>query len=240
MEAKPKYKRILLKISGEAMRGASPFGLNRDVLEQLADEVKEIHELGVRMGIVIGGGNIFRGNSQIAQGMNRTSADYIGMVATLINALAFQAVLEQKNVGTRVMTALEMKEVAEPYIRRRAVRHLELDNVVIFACGTGNPFFTTDTAAALRANEIDAEIFLKATNVEGVFDSDPRKNPDAQMLKNITYTEALMKQLKVMDATAFSLCMENKLPIIVFNLHKVGNIKKVIMGEPVGTYVGGN
>ncbi len=235
----PKYKRILLKLSGEAFKGSASFGLSRDIIDQIAEEVKELSDIGIQMGIVIGGGNIFRGNSVVAEGMNRTSADYIGMVATLINALAFQAVLEMKGVQTRVMTALEMKEVAEPYIRRRAIRHLELGRVVIFACGTGNPFFTTDTAAALRANEIDAQVFLKATNVDGIYDSDPKKNPNAILYKDITYADAIEKKIKVMDATAFTLCMDNNLPIIVFNLRKPGNIKQVVMGGPIGTIVGG-
>ena len=240
MEQKAKYRRVLLKLSGEAVKGPSSFGLDRDVINHIAEEIKEIQLMGIELGVVIGGGNIFRGNSEVASGMNRTSADYIGMVATLINALSLQAVLEQKGVETRVMTALEMKEVAEPYIRRRAIRHLELGRVIIFACGTGNPFFTTDTAAALRANEIDAQVFLKATNVDGIYDSDPRKNPNAILYKKISYTEALQKNLRVMDATAFSLCRENNLPIIVFNLHISGNIRRVIMGESVGTFVGGD
>lgn len=235
----PKYKRVLLKLSGEAMKGPSSFGLNRDVIEQIAVEVKQVHDLKVQLGLVVGGGNIFRGNSGVAQGMNRASADYIGMMATLINALSFQAVLEQMNVETRVMTALDVKEVAEPYIRRRAIRHLELGRVVIFACGTGNPYFTTDTAAALRANEIDAEVFLKATNVDGVYDSDPKTNPNAVKFDKVQYTDALQKQLRVMDATAFSLCMENKTPIVVFNLNKPGNILRVVTGENEGTIVGG-
>jgi uridylate kinase len=225
---RPAYKRVLLKLSGETLMGKHTFGIDQEVVA-----------LGVQLGIVIGGGNIFRGLAASARGMERASADYMGMLATVINSLALQSALERAGVPTRVQTAIEMREVAEPFIRRRAVRHLEKSRVVIFAAGTGNPYFTTDTAAALRAVEIEADIILKATKVDGVYDRDPVLYVDATMYDKISYTEVLTKDLKVMDAAAISLCRDNGLPLIVFNLQKTGNIKRVICGENVGTIVGG-
>ncbi len=233
------YKRVLLKLSGEALQGENSFGIDIDILKYIAGEVREVRELAsVQMGIVIGGGNIFRGIEASTRGIERTSADYIGMLATVINSLALQNILEQYGVETRVQTSIAMREVAEPYIKRRAIRHLEKGRVVIFAGGTGNPFMTTDTAASLRAMEIEAEVILKATKVDGVYDSDPVKNPDALFFEKIGFTEVLTKNLKVMDSTAISMCRDNNLPIIVFNLEKKGNIKGVICGKSIGTFVG--
>jgi uridylate kinase len=235
----PAYKRILLKLSGEILMGKQTSGIDPEVLDAVAAEIREVVALGVQLGIVIGGGNIFRGLAASASGMERTSADYMGMLATVINSLALQSALERAGVPTRVQTAIEMREVAEPFIQRRAVRHLEKGRVLIFAAGTGNPYFTTDTAAALRAVEIRADIILKATKVDGVYDRDPVRYADAVMYDKISYTEVLTKNLKVMDATAISLCRDNGLPLSVFNLQKAGNIKRVICGEKVGTMVGG-
>jgi uridylate kinase len=231
------YRRILLKLSGEALLGRQEFGIDTAVLEQIATEVKEARELGADIAIVIGGGNIFRGVVGTSRGMERATADYMGMLATIFNALALQDALERRGVQTRVMSAIEMQQVAEPYIRRRATRHLEKGRVVIFAGGTGNPFFTTDTAASLRAAEIGAEVMLKATNVDGIYDADPRANANATKFTELTYLECLSKELKVMDATAISLCKESQLPILVFDLSTRGNIKRAILGEPVGTIV---
>lgn len=236
---KPKYKRILLKLSGESLMGDQPYGIQPEALLRYADEIKSIQELGVEIAIVIGGGNIFRGLAASAHGMDRSSADYVGMLATVMNSIALQDVLEKKGVFTRVMSALELRQLAEPYIRRRATRHLEKGRVVIFAGGTGNPYFTTDTAAALRAIEIGAEVILKATRVDGVFDDDPLENPKATRFNDLTYIEVLQKNLKVMDSTSISLCMDNKLPIIVFNLLQQGNVKRAVLGEKVGTLVHG-
>ncbi len=235
----PRYKRILLKLSGEALMGEQGYGIDYDVLDTIASEVKEVHETGVEIAVVIGGGNIFRGLAATARGMERASADYMGMLATVLNALALQNMLENKGVFTRVQSAIEMRELAEPYIRRRAVRHLEKKRVVIFAAGTGNPYFTTDTAAALRAMEIGAEVIMKATKVDGVYSADPMKDPSAVKFDRLTYLDVLQKNLRVMDATAISLCMDNNLPIIVFNLNVRGNIKRIVSGEAIGTLVAG-
>src|SRR3972149_2866949 len=235
--SKPKFKRILLKLSGEALMGSRDYGLDADVIDNISKEIKDIHGLGVEVAIVIGGGNIFRGVAASASGMDRATADYMGMLATVINALALQDALEKKGIFTRVMSAIEMKELAEPYIRRRAVRHLEKGRVIIFAAGTGNPYFTTDTAASLRAMEIHADVILKGTKVDGVYDRDPVKHKKAKKYNELTYIDVLKKGLKVMDATAISLCMDNNLPIIVFNLKLRGNIEKIVRGEKVGTIV---
>jgi len=235
----PAYRRVLLKLSGESFMGNRSSGIDPEVVEEVAGEIREVAALGVQLGIVIGGGNIFRGMTASAKGMDRTTADYMGMLATVINSLALQSALEHVGVPTRVQTAIEMREIAEPFIQRRAIRHLEKGRVVIFAAGTGNPYFTTDTAATLRAVEIKADIILKATKVDGVYDRDPVKDPDAVMYEKISYTDVLTKNLKVMDASAISLCRDNGLPLNVFNLQKAGNIKRVICGEPVGTMVGG-
>jgi len=235
----PRYKRILLKLSGEALMGEQGYGIDHTLLDAITSEVKEIYELGVEVAVVIGGGNIFRGLSGAAKGMERASADYMGMLATVLNALALQNILENKGVTTRVQSAIEMRELAETYIRRRAVRHLEKRRIVIFAAGTGNPYFTTDTAAALRAMEIGAEVIMKATKVDGVYSADPMKDKSATKFDQLTYIDVLQKDLRVMDATAISLCMDNNLPIIVFNLNVSGNIKKIILGETVGTLVTG-
>jgi len=237
--ANPRYKRILLKLSGEALMGDQGHGIDHAILDTITSEVKEICELGVEVAIVIGGGNIFRGLSGAAKGMERASADYMGMLATVLNALALQNILENKGVVTRVQSAIEMRALAETYIRRRAVRHLEKRRVVIFAAGTGNPYFTTDTAAALRAMEIGAEVIMKATKVDGVYSADPMKDKSATKFDSLTYIDVLRKDLRVMDATAISLCMDNSLPIIVFNLNVPGNIKKIVLGEAVGTLVTG-
>jgi uridylate kinase len=237
-EKRPRFKRILLKLSGEALMGDGKYGISPKTLQQIASEVREVIELGVEVGVVIGGGNIFRGVSASTEGMDRASADYMGMLATVINALALQDSLEKLGVFTRVLSAIEMQQLAEPYIRRRAVRHLEKGRVVIFAAGTGNPYFTTDTAASLRAMEIHAEVILKATKVDGIYSADPMKDPTATRYKTLTYLDVLKKNLKVMDSTAISLCMDNDLPIIVFDLNSEGNILKVVKGEDVGTLVG--
>ena len=236
-DSPPLYQRILLKLSGEALMGEQQFGVDPAVTTRIARDVGEIQGLGVQTAIVIGGGNIFRGLAASARGMDRATADYMGMLATVINALALQDALEQHNVVTRVVTAIEMRAVAEPFIRRRAIRHLEKGRVVIFAAGTGNPYFTTDTAAALRAMEIKAEVILKGTKVDGIYTADPMLDPDATKYSEISYLQVLERQLKVMDATAISLCMDNKLPIVVFNLRKAGNIRRVVLGEPIGTTV---
>lgn len=237
--AAPAYKRILLKLSGEALDPKGSQVIDFETVSRFCDEVVEAHASGVEIGLVVGGGNIFRGTQDAAMGLDRASGDYMGMLATVINALALQGVLENKGMSTRVMTAIEMHEVAEPYIRRRALRHLEQGRIVIFGAGTGNPFFTTDTAAALRANEIGAEILFKATKVDGVYDSDPAVNPKAVRYEELTYTKALTDNLRVMDATALSLCRENKLPILVFNLTRPGSIMKALRGERIGTIVKG-
>jgi len=237
MSSSPVYKRVLLKLSGEALMGDAPFGIDPAITTQIAHEIGEIQQLGVETGIVIGGGNLFRGLAASARGMDRATGDYMGMLATVINALALQDALEHQGVLTRVTSAIEMRAVAEPFIRRRAVRHLEKGRVVIFAAGTGNPYFTTDTAASLRAMEIKADVLLKATKVDGIYTADPETNPDAEKYDGISYLQVLERGLKVMDATAISLCMDNKLPIVVFNLRTAGNMRRVIMGEPVGTTV---
>jgi uridylate kinase len=233
------YKRILLKISGEVLTGDGDYGIDSEVICQIAQEIKEVKNLGVEVAIVIGGGNIFRGMAASAKGMDRASADYMGMLATVMNGLALQDALEKIDVHTRVQTAIEMREIAEPYIRRRAIRHLEKGRVVIFAAGTGNPYFTTDTTASLRAMEIGAEAILKGTKVDGIYDADPLLNKQAQKYDELTYLEVLKKQLRIMDATAISLCLDYRIPIIVFNLKKKGNIKRVVFGERVGTKVRG-
>lgn len=235
-----KYKRILLKISGEALAGDQKYGICPVILERLARELKEVHSVGTELAVVVGGGNIHRGVAGSTRGMDRTTSDHMGMLATTINALALQDALEKMGIFTRVLTAIDMQEIAEPYIRRRAVRHLEKGRVVIFAAGTGNPYFTTDTTASLRANEIEAEVILKATKVKGIYDDDPMKNPKATMYDHITYMDVLAKGLKVMDSTAISLCMDNKLDIIVFDLFNPGNILRVVQGEKVGTIVSSN
>ena len=235
--ASPIYKRVLLKLSGEALMGDQQFGVDPAVATRIARDVGAIQSLGVETAIVIGGGNIFRGLAASARGMDRATADYMGMLATVINALALQDALEQQNVVTRVVTAIEMRAVAEPFIRRRAIRHLEKGRVVIFAAGTGNPYFTTDTAAALRAMEIKAEVILKGTKVDGIYTADPMLDPQATKYATISYLQVLERQLKVMDATAISLCMDNKLPIVVFNLRQAGNVTRVILGDPIGTTV---
>jgi uridylate kinase len=235
----PSYTRILLKLSGEALMGDQNYGIDPAVATRIAEDIAEIQSLGVQASIVIGGGNIFRGLAASAHGMDRSTADHMGMLATVINALALQDALEKRSVATRVLTAIEMRSVAEPFIRRRAIRHLEKGRVVVFAAGTGNPYFTTDTAAALRAMEVRAEVILKATKVDGIYTADPVKYPDATRYDRVTYLQVLQERLQVMDATAISLCMDNKLPIIVFNLRVPGNITRVIMGEAVGTMVTG-
>ena len=232
-----KYKRILLKLSGEALMGNKQFGIDNNRLMQYADEIREIADLGAEIGIVIGGGNIFRGVQAERGGMERTQGDYMGMLATMINSMALQAALESVGLYTRLQSAIEMKQIAEPFIKRKAVRHLEKGRIVIFGSGTGNPFFTTDSAASLRAIEIDAEVILKGTRVDGIYDQDPEKNASAKKFDTITFDEAYEKNLKVMDMTAFTLCKENELPVIVFNMNKTGNLKKVITGEEIGTLV---
>ncbi|MBC86326.1 MAG: UMP kinase [Bdellovibrionaceae bacterium] len=232
-----KYKRVLLKLSGEALAGPEKTGINVETLEQIAKDVREVYDLGAEIGIVIGGGNIFRGVAASAKGMDRASSDYMGMLATCINALAIQDAFEKQDMPVRVQTAIEMAEIAEPYIRRRAIRHLEKRRVVVFGAGTGNPYFTTDTAAALRAMEINAQVILKATKVDGIYDKDPVTNPDAKKFDTISYLEVLAKELQVMDSTAISLCKDNHLPIITFDLFQAGNIRKVFCGEQIGTLV---
>jgi len=238
--SKTQFQRVLLKLSGEALMGDQGFGISSEMIEYVAEEVQSTMDLGVQMAIVVGGGNIFRGIAASSYGMDRTSADHMGMLATVINSLALQDAMEKKGIQTRIQTAISMHEVAEPYILRRAIRHLEKQRVVIFAAGTGNPYFTTDTAAVLRAEEVHADILLKATKVDGVYDSDPAINNDAKFIKKIDYMKVLEKQLRVMDMTAISLAMDNKLPLIVFNLNKKGNIKKVLCGEDVGTRIDTN
>ncbi len=233
------YKRILLKISGEVLTGEKDYGIDPTVIEEIANEVKEIRDLGVEVAIVIGGGNIFRGMAASAQGMDRASADYMGMLATVLNGLALQDALEKVGVDTRVQTAIEMRAIAEPYIRRRAIRHLEKGRVVIFAAGTGNPYFTTDTTAALRAMEIGAELILKGTKVEGIYEADPMIKKEARKYDELTYLDVLKKKIRVMDATAISLSMDNETPIVVFNIKKKGNIKRIVLGEKIGTRVRG-
>ena len=233
----PAYRRILLKLSGEALMGERSFGIDPAIADQIAQEVAEVQSLGVETAVVIGGGNIIRGLSASASGIDRATGDYMGMLATVINALALSDAIERQGTTTRVVTAIEMREVAEPFIRRRALRHLEKGRVVLFAAGTGNPYFTTDTAAALRAMEIRAEVILKATTVDGVFTADPALDSTATRVDNISYLQVLEKRLKVMDATAISLCMDNKLPIVVFNLRTSGNIRRAVLGEPVGSLV---
>lgn len=237
--SRPKYSRILLKLSGEALGGESGVGICPEAVRDMAEQIREVRELGVQVVVVVGGGNIFRGVSGSERGIERATGDYMGMLATVINALALQDSLEKLGVPTRVQSAITMAQVAESFIRRRAVRHLEKDRVVIFGGGTGNPYFSTDTAAALRATEIGAEVILKATKVDGVYDCDPKKNPNAKRFAQISYLDALQRQLKVMDSTAFSLCMDNKMPIIVFDFFRPHNLKRVIMGEKVGTVVTG-
>ena len=236
-DARPQYSRILLKLSGEALMGDEAFGIDPGTATQIAREIGEIQSLGVQTGVVIGGGNLFRGLAASARGMDRATADYMGMLATVINALALQDALEQLNVVTRVVTAVEMRAVAEPFIRRRSIRHLEKGRVVIFAAGTGNPYFTTDTAAALRAMEMRAEVILKGTKVDGIYSADPMIHQGAERYDTISYLQVIERSLKVMDSTAVTLCMDNKLPIIVFNLRQAGNLRRVVMGEPVGTMV---
>src|SRR5712671_2790055 len=237
--SRSKYRRVLLKLSGEALGGEGGIGIRPEAVQDMAEQIREVRELGVQVVLVVGGGNIFRGLSGSERGIERATGDYMGMLATIINALALQDALEKLGVATRVQSAIAMAEVAESFIRRRAMRHLEKGRVVIFGGGTGNPYFSTDTAAALRANEIGAEVILKATKVDGIYDSDPKKNPKAKRYTHITYLEALQKQLKVMDSTAFSLCMDNKMPIIVFDLFKPHNLRRVVMGEKLGTLVTG-
>jgi len=232
-----RYRRILLKLSGEALMGDLDYGIDPLFIDELAEEIKSVYEIGAEIAIVIGGGNIFRGVKGSSMGMDRATADYMGMLATVMNALALQDILEKKDVPTRVMSAIEMRQIAEPYIRRRAIRHLEKGRIVIFAAGTGSPFFTTDTTGALRAAEIKADVLLKATKVDGIYDKDPVKHPDAKLLREISYLEVINKGLKVMDHTALTLCMENKLPIVVFNIKKKGNIMKILLGEPIGSKV---
>jgi uridylate kinase len=234
-----KFDRILLKLSGEALMGKFNYGIDGDTVKYIAEEIREVQKMGVKIGVVIGGGNIFRGVSESAKDMDRVSADYMGMLATIMNSLALQNALETLNVQTRVQTAIEMREIAEPFIRRRAMRHLEKNRVVIFGGGTGNPYFTTDTAATLRASEINAQVVMKATKVEGVYTSDPVKNPEATMFSSIKYLDVLNRGLKVMDSTAISMCMDNSIPIIVFNLFGKGNLKKIVTGEKIGTLVEG-
>jgi uridylate kinase len=235
---KAAYKRILLKLSGEALLGKQSTGVDPDVANYIADEIKSLSDLKIQIGIVIGGGNIFRGIEASAKGMDRTTADYMGMLATVINSLALQSALEMRGLPTRVQSSIEMREIAEPFIQRKAVRHLEKGRIVIFAGGTGNPYFSTDTAAALRAMEIRADVIMKATKVDGVYNADPVKNKSAVMFKKISYIDVLTQNLKVMDSTAITLCRDNSLPIIVFNLQKKGNIRGVICGKKIGTYVG--
>ncbi|HZN55620.1 MAG TPA: UMP kinase [Candidatus Polarisedimenticolaceae bacterium] len=232
-----RYRRVLLKLSGEALMGASTFGIDPEVVRVLSDELASVHALGVQLALVVGGGNIFRGVRAASIGMDRVSGDHMGMLATLINSLALQDQLEQRGIQTRVLSALEIRQVAEPFIRRRAIRHLEKGRIIILAAGTGNPYFTTDSAAALRAMEVKAEVLLKATKVDGIYDADPNVNPKATRYPRIAYREVLERGLKVMDATAISLCMDNKLPIVVFDIRQDGNIRRVIQGEPIGSVV---
>ena len=233
------YRRALLKLSGEALIGEQGYGIDAKMLQYLADEISDVHRLGVQLALVVGGGNIFRGSEAEARGIDRVTADNMGMLATVINGLSLQSALEQAGIVTRVQTAFEMRAVAEPYIRRRALRHLEKGRVVLFAGGTGNPYFTTDTTAALRAAEIDADVVLKATKVDGIYDEDPMTHPEAVRLPRLTYLDTLQRRLKVMDATAVSLCMDNQLPIVVFDINQPGNLRSVMQGKSIGTLVGG-
>jgi len=233
----PQYQRILLKLSGEVMAGAAAFGIDAGRVRQLATDVAEVARAGVELGVVVGGGNFFRGVAEAARNMDRVTADHMGMLATVINSLALQDALEQMGVATRVMSAIQMNQVAEPYIRRRAIRHLEKGRIVIFAAGTGNPYFSTDTAAALRAMEIKADVILKATRVDGIYDADPERVSNAKFFSQISYRDVLHQDLKVMDSTAISLCMDNGMPIVVFNMNQPGNIKRVVLGERVGSTV---
>lgn len=233
----PAYRRVLLKVSGESLIGQHDYGIDPEVANQLANEIATVRKEGIEIAIVIGGGNIFRGLAASAAGIDRATADYMGMLATVMNALALSDALERHGAETRVITAIEMREVAEPYVRRRAVRHLEKGRVVVFAAGTGNPYFTTDTAAALRANEIRADVILKGTKVDGVFTSDPMTDPDATRLKQLTHLQVIERGLKVMDTTAVSLCMDNRMPIVVFNLTTPGNIRRAVLGQPIGSLV---
>lgn len=237
MSSTSKYRRILLKLSGEALAGGDHAGINSQAINQIADDIQEACSLGVQLGLVIGGGNFIRGVAQAAQGMDRASSDYMGMLATVINSMAMQDALEKRDLATRVQSAISMSQVAEPYIRRKAIRHLEKGRIVIFAAGTGNPYFTTDTAASLRAMEINADVIMKATMVDGIYDKDPKKHKDAKLFNELTYMDVLKKGLQVMDSTAISLCMDNKLPIITFNLNKPGNIARMVRGEKIGTIV---
>lgn len=237
--ANPVYKRILLKLSGEILAGDKGYGISTEKLENIASEIVEVSKMGVEIAIVVGGGNIFRGISSVSMGIDRATADYVGMLATVMNAVIIQEILEKKGVQTRVLSALEIREIAETYIRRRALRHLEKGRIIIFAAGTGNPFFTTDTAAALRAAEIGADVLLKGTKVDGIYDKDPNIYPSAVKFKQLNFTEAIEKELKILDASAFSLCRDNNIPIIVFNVIEDGNIKRVIEGENIGTLVKG-
>lgn len=236
----PKYKRIVLKFSGEALAGEKGFGIDPSVLTSIAEQTKEVNDLGVQIAVVVGGGNFWRGLAGSHRGMDRVTADYMGMLATVINALALQDAFGKVGLETRVQTAIEMREIAEPYIRRRAIRHLEKNRVVIFAAGTGNPFFSTDTTAALRAAEVDAEVILMAKKVDGVYDADPRKDPLAKKFDDLNFMEVLNRRLNVMDSTATSLCMDNQIPIIVFNILESGNIKRIVSGEKIGTFVRGD
>lgn len=240
MSDKPVYKRILLKVSGEMLAGDQAMGIDPAIIKRFASEIHEVRDLGIEVAVVIGGGNIFRGLAGASRGMDRAHADYMGMLATVINALALQDALEADGCFTRVMSAIEMHQVAEPYIRRRAIRHMEKGRVVIFAAGTGNPYFSTDTAAALRATEIHADVILKATKVDGVYDRDPARHEGAQFLEELTYLDVLNRGLRVMDATAVSLCMDNHLPIVVFNLNRLGNVRRVVLGERIGTRLQGD
>jgi len=236
-EPAPAFRRVLLKLSGEALMGSQPFGIDEKIVATIADEIRDIHSLGVQISVVVGGGNIIRGLAASHRGIDRVTGDYMGMLATVINALALQDAMEKRGVPTRVQTAIDIREVAEPFIRRRAMRHLEKGRAVIFAAGTGNPYFTTDSAAALRANEIHAEILLKATKVDGLYSADPEKDPTAVLLPEVTYQEVLEKDLKVMDTAAISLCRDNGIPIAIFNMMTPGNIRRVICGEKVGSIV---
>ncbi len=237
MARQPRYRRVLLKLSGEALMGSRPFGLEFEVIRAIAEQIRDVHALGVQVAMVIGGGNIYRGLAGSSSGIDRVTGDYMGMLATVINSLAVQDALERLEVHTRVLSAIEIRQVAEPYIRRRAMRHLEKGRVVIIAAGTGNPYFTTDSAAALRAMEVKAEVILKATQVDGIYSADPKKEPKARKFEQISYLEVLEKGLKVMDATAISLCMDNRVPIIVFDLGARGNIMRAVMGEKIGSIV---
>ena len=237
MVREPRYRRVLLKLSGEALMGSRPFGLEFEVIRAIAEQVRDVHARGVQVAMVIGGGNIYRGLAGSSSGIDRVTGDYMGMLATVINSLAVQDALERLDVHTRVLSAIEIRQVAEPYIRRRAMRHLEKGRVIIIAAGTGNPYFTTDSAAALRAMEVKAEVILKATQVDGIYSADPKKEPKARKFEQISYLEVLEKGLKVMDATAISLCMDNRVPIIVFNLGTRGNIMRAVMGEKIGSIV---